>query len=82
MPCALQAIESALAEACARHNAPGAAPLLGVVRLSGSLHCEERAALSEAARQLCAAFGLSYAASASYSDNLAFLRDMLAQAAA
>lgn len=54
----LQLVERALAEVCAAHNTgagsgSGGDKTVGVVRLSGLLHCEERTAFQEVARQLC-----------------------------
>jgi len=43
-----------VARACARHNInPQGDKAVGVVRLSGLIHLEDRVAFSEAARQLC-----------------------------
>lgn len=52
---------------------------LGVVTLSGSLHSDERVAFREAARQLCAQFGCAFVRGASYEENLAFVRAVLAE---
>jgi len=58
------AVERAVAAVCARHNAglPADNPAVGVVRLSGALHGDERGAMAEIARQLCDAFGVTGAA--------------------
>jgi trimeric autotransporter adhesin len=58
------AVERAVAAVCARHNAglPLDNPAVGVVRLSGALHGDERGAMAEIARQLCDAFGVTGAA--------------------
>ena len=56
-------------------------PRVGVVRLSGLLHWEERVAFREAARQLCAQFGLPFERSASHDENIGFFADVLAQLA-
>jgi hypothetical protein len=60
------AVERAVAAVCARHNAglPSDNPAVGVVRLSGALHGDERGAMAEIARQLCDAFGVARAAAA------------------
>ncbi len=47
------------------------------VRLHGLLQPDERSVFSEVARQLCGAFGEKWARSASFDDNLAFLKAML-----
>ncbi|KAL6749100.1 hypothetical protein V8C86DRAFT_2442390, partial [Haematococcus lacustris] len=73
----LQAVERAVAAVCAHHNRPGERTL-GVVRLNGGLHCEERSAFQEIARQLCGEFNQLFSSKASYDENLAFLRAMLA----
>ena len=51
------------------------------MRLSGLLHWEERVAFREAARQLCAQFGLPFERSASHDENIGFFADVLAQLA-
>ncbi|KAL6755628.1 hypothetical protein V8C86DRAFT_3137545 [Haematococcus lacustris] len=71
------AVERAVAAVCAHHNQPGERAL-GVVRLNGGLHCEERSAFQEIARQLCGEFNQLFSSKASYDENLAFLRAMLA----
>ncbi|KAL6752250.1 hypothetical protein V8C86DRAFT_2758538 [Haematococcus lacustris] len=71
------AVERAVAAVCAHHNRPGERTL-GVVRLNGGLHCEERSAFQEIARQLCGEFNQLFSSKASYDENLAFLRAMLA----
>jgi hypothetical protein len=48
-----QVLERAVRSACSQYNTDGSNPTLGVVRLSGVLHCEERAAFQEIAHQLC-----------------------------
>lgn len=48
------------------------------MRLSGLLHCEERVAFQEVARQLCSEFQQLFSAKATYDENLGFLRAMLA----
>ena len=50
---------------------------LAVVRLAGVLHWEEQHALKAVARQLCAALGCPYVASASFEENLKFFHDTL-----
>ncbi|KAJ9520512.1 hypothetical protein QJQ45_000256 [Haematococcus lacustris] len=71
------AVERAVAAVCAHHNRPGERTL-GVVRLNGGLHCEERSAFQEIARQLCGEFNQLFSSKASYDENLAFLCAMLA----
>jgi origin recognition complex subunit 4 len=64
---------------CRKHNSSPDNPTLGVVRIHGALHAEERAAFQEIARQLCATFKCTFSRSASYDDNLVFLKEMLQQ---
>lgn len=64
---------------CREHNTAPGNPALGVVRIHGALHGDERAAFQEIARQLCATFACAFSRTASYDDNLAFLREMLQQ---
>lgn len=56
-------------------------PTVGVVRLSGLLHTDERVAFREIARQLCAEFRLrdEFSRSASVEENIAFLRELARQ---
>ncbi|KAI8464391.1 MAG: hypothetical protein J3K34DRAFT_440678 [Monoraphidium minutum] len=72
-------LERVLGALCREHNTSPSNPALGVVRLHGALHGDERTAFQEIARQLCAAFGCAFSRSASYDDNLGFLKDMLLQ---
>lgn len=46
-------IERSVAEVCGRYNTDSTDPHVGVVRLTGSLHADERIAFREIARQLC-----------------------------
>ena len=78
---AKQAVERVLRELRERFNTAGAVPRVVVVRLTGLAHSEDRVAFREAARQLCTAFGADFVRSASYDDNLAFLRQTLQQLA-
>lgn len=48
-----QLVERTLGSLCARFNAAGASPRVGVVRLSGLAHAADRVAFREIARQLC-----------------------------
>jgi hypothetical protein len=74
-----QLLERALGAVCAEHNASAANPTVGVVRLHGALHGDERGAFQEIARQLCGAFGCAFSRTASFDDNLGFLREALGQ---
>lgn len=76
-----QLIERVLGALCRERNrgSPDDSPALGVVRIHGALHGDERAAFQEIARQLCATFRCSFSRTASYDDNLAFLKEMLQQ---
>eukprot|EP00798_Chlamydomonas_sp_ICE-L_P030296 gene30297-35284_t len=69
-------IERALASVCAHRN-NGGDKTVGVVRLSGQLHLEDRAAFQETARQLCGEFKQAFSKAATYDENLIFLRGML-----
>jgi hypothetical protein len=71
-------MESVLSRLSAHHNSDGDTAV-GVVRLSGILHSDERGALSEVARQLCSMWGMrgGYSQTASYDENLFFLRTTL-----
>ncbi|KAL6785006.1 ORC4 [Auxenochlorella protothecoides x Auxenochlorella symbiontica] len=72
------AVERALRTLCARHNwGEGAEPSVGVVRLAGWAHAEERTAFRDTARQLCEAFDCVFKRSASVGENIEFLREML-----
>ena len=75
-------VERAIGEVCRRHNTDPANPVVGVVRLSGVLHGDERCAFQEAARQLCAVFGGTFSKAASFDENLCFLRLLLGALAA
>ncbi|KAG2501344.1 hypothetical protein HYH03_001134 [Edaphochlamys debaryana] len=50
---------------------------VGVVRLNGLLQPDERTAFQEAARQLCRCFGQRFVKSATFDENLVFLKGML-----
>ncbi|KAG2449708.1 hypothetical protein HYH02_005235 [Chlamydomonas schloesseri] len=50
---------------------------VGVVRLNGLLQPDERTAFQEVARQLCRDFGQRFVKSASFDENLVFLKGML-----
>ncbi|RMZ52195.1 hypothetical protein APUTEX25_001585, partial [Auxenochlorella protothecoides] len=72
------AVERALRTLCAWHNwGEGAEPSVGVVRLAGWAHAEERTAFRDTARQLCEAFDCVFKRSASVGENIEFLREML-----
>ena len=51
--CAAQLLERVILGVCNKHNTEPGNPSVGVVRLSGVLHCDERSAFQEVARQLC-----------------------------
>ncbi|KAK9916102.1 hypothetical protein WJX75_008581 [Coccomyxa subellipsoidea] len=69
--------ERTVAELDAKYNTNPDSPVVGVVRLNGLVHSADRVALREIARQLCAAFRVSFSRAASLGNNLDFLRDML-----
>ncbi|KXZ46529.1 hypothetical protein GPECTOR_43g966 [Gonium pectorale] len=50
---------------------------VGVVRLNGLLQPDERTAFQEVARQLCREFGQKFVKSATFDENLVFLKGML-----
>lgn len=74
---ALQVVERALSELQARFKAAAGGPRVGVVRLSGLVHTDERAAFQEIARQLCGAFGCTFSRAAGVEQNMSFLGNML-----
>ncbi len=49
----MQAVGRAVEELLHRHNTNPASPTVGIVRLNGLVHNEERVAFREIARQLC-----------------------------
>ncbi|KAK9830634.1 hypothetical protein WJX81_007243 [Elliptochloris bilobata] len=69
-------VERVLTQLAAEVNRDPGCPVLGVVRVNGGVHAEERAAFREIARQLCMTFSLQYQRSASLEDNMGFLADM------
>eukprot|EP00983_Pelagomonas_calceolata_P116578 1160322-Pelagomonas_calceolata.AAC.1 len=93
LPLHAQLVERAVARVCAAHNEnPQGDKAVGVVRLSGLLHLEDRVAFSEAARQLCryslcqplpnslfecSEFDQPFSRTATYDENLLFFRKML-----
>lgn len=72
-----QVVERAVAELLARFNTVPGSPVIGIVRLAGLVHTDERIAFQEIARQLCAAFSCSFSRAASVEENMKFLRNML-----
>ncbi|KAF6256569.1 origin recognition complex subunit 4 C-terminus-domain-containing protein [Scenedesmus sp. NREL 46B-D3] len=72
-------LERVLRSSMAQHNIEQDNPTLGAVRLSGVLHCDERTAFQEIARQLCSTFNIPFSRSASFDDNLAFFKEVLAE---
>ncbi|KAK9836048.1 hypothetical protein WJX84_003886, partial [Apatococcus fuscideae] len=70
-------VERALCHLQQTHNPAGGPAVLGVVRLNGLVHADERTAFREAARQLCKAFDCSFSRAASLEDNLSFMREMM-----
>lgn len=74
-------IERAVAELQRQCNSDPTNPTVGVVRLSGLLHTEERVAFREIARQLCTEFRLKeeFSRTASVEENITFLRDLARQ---
>ncbi|PRW39188.1 Origin recognition complex subunit 4 [Chlorella sorokiniana] len=71
--------ERALADLAAEFNKDPKDPVVGVIRLSGQVHADERTAFKELARQLCSAFGYQFSKAASVAENIEFLRGMLAR---
>lgn len=49
----LQVVDMALRQLQQKHNPATGSAVLGVVRLNGLIHADERTAFREAARQLC-----------------------------
>lgn len=77
----LQVVERAVAELQRQCNRDADNPRVGVVRLAGLLHADERVAFREIARQLCAGFRLhgDFSRAASVEENIAFLRELARQ---
>jgi origin recognition complex subunit 4 len=71
------AVERALTAITAQWNTDASDPLVGIVRLVGWAHAEERTAFKEIARQLCGTFKLQFSRTASLGDNIDFLRTVL-----
>ncbi|KAI3431512.1 hypothetical protein D9Q98_004562 [Chlorella vulgaris] len=69
--------ERALAQLEARWNTTPRDPAVGVIRLTGLAHADERTAFREIARQLCDVFQCSFSKAASIGENISFLRGML-----
>ena len=72
-------VDQVLASVAEEHNsAADGVPRVGVVRLHGLLHGgDERAALRALSAQLCRNWGFRFSPSASFAENMAFLRSML-----
>jgi len=72
-------VDQVIASVAKEHNsAADGVPCVGVVRLSGLLHGgDERAALRAISSQLCRNWGFRFSPSASFAENMAFLRSML-----
>lgn len=71
------AVERALTAITTQWNTDSADPLVGIVRLVGWAHADERTAFKEIARQLCGTFQLQFSQTASLGDNIEFLRSVL-----
>jgi len=71
------AVERALTAITTQWNTDTADPLVGIVRLVGWAHADERTAFKEIARQLCGTFQLQFSRTASLGDNIEFLRTVL-----
>lgn len=71
------AMESSLSTIQSTWNTDSQDALVGIVRLVGWAHAEERIAFKEIARQLCEQFQLTFSRTASLGDNIQFLRSML-----
>lgn len=76
------AVERAMGIVSQKYNRDASDPLVGVVRLLGWAHSDERTAFREIARQLCRSFQLQFAKGASVGNNITFLRDVLSALAA
>eukprot|EP00887_Chlorella_sp_A99_P002462 scaffold10.g2462.t1 len=72
-------VERALSTVCARYNAgrTAADPRVGVVRLVGWAHGDDRVAFREIARQLCVTFNCTFSRVSAVEENMQFLRGML-----
>jgi len=71
------AVERALTSITTQWNTDPVDPLVGIVRLVGWAHADERTAFKEIARQLCGTFQLQFSRTASLGDNIEFLRSVL-----
>jgi origin recognition complex subunit 4 len=75
------AVERALCRVDRKLNMDGTkettTPFMGVVRLYGNVHNEERVAFREIARQLCETFELQFVKTASLGENISFLNQIL-----
>lgn len=69
--------ERAVAAVQRRHNTTAENPVVGCVRLRGSVHTDERGVFREIARQLCSEFKLDYLRSASQDENIRFLEKLM-----
>ena len=70
-------VQQVVRRARAEYNKEGDTPTVGVVRLSGILHADDKAAVRHVASQLCAIWDCKFSKGASFSENLAFLREMV-----
>jgi hypothetical protein len=78
MPGVSQVVERVMRDLQHKYNVDSRSPVVGIVRLTGLMHADDRVAFREAARQLCAAFNLgAFVSSASFEENIIFLRDVL-----
>lgn len=75
------AVERALCRVKRKLNVDGTkgttTPFMGVVRLYGNVHSEERVAFREIARQLCETFDMQFVKTASLGENISFLNQIL-----
>lgn len=75
-------VERALYKVASKFNGDGGrtttnTPFMGIVRLYGNVHNDERVAFREIASQLCDTFGLKFVKTASLGENISFLNQIL-----
>jgi len=73
------ALDYALRNIQTRFNSEQSERQVGIVRLNGLVTSGDRAVLKEIALQICELFGLSFSSSASYEENICFLKQSLEQ---
>ncbi|GMH40715.1 hypothetical protein BSKO_08619 [Bryopsis sp. KO-2023] len=73
------AVERAVEHVTSKHNSMTDSPMVGVVRLNGIFHSNDRTAFKEIARQLCGLFALDFVRVASVDENISFMKKSLVE---